>query len=728
MRARAFAVVCLFASGAACSAVLGIDERTLRPEDAGLADGDLPSADASQPDGGGDANVEDTMMPPVDGGPAFAVFSGSAVDFGLAGCGGGAPANRSLNLTNTGGAPLTWSASLATTPTFAIVGSTAGTIPAGGFATIGISAQGVPSFAFPGATEQATLTITTSDTLHPSTDFLLKETAAGVSLTLDPATTAFGQVPLGNQASDIPIALKNTGNLAVSLAFGAPSDPQFAIASDAGALLAPGASVTGLLGRFLPTVTTPSSADLAIMASGAPMCGISPTNLHMTGQGTNSIFSIQPGSLDFGLVNCGGAAASAKLVIVSTTGAAFSISATLAKAGASPYTFGIVPAGPATSFTVTVTPKAIVSPSPVTPDFFADTLTITAPDGPHPIDLHETAQGAILTSSTTSVAFGGVAAGTTATSPFTVKNDGNASATVSFTNTNAAYTVTPQGQVIGGAGDTSTITVSFSPIAPISYPGAATLTVPGGTVLCGPLPADISLSGTGTSAMTFVSVTPSSLDFGLVNCGATAAAQAVTIQNTAPPAGMSFNWTATLGKGAGSPYTLGQASGTVNANAMFALSVTPKAVPQTSPVTPDFYSDSLTIHTTDAGDSDHIVSLHETAQGVILAFNPTAINFGNVAVGSSTPDAAGTYQVVNSGNVPASFTLTSGDNAQFTRAAGVTGGTVNGGSSFTTFVTFKPHAPTGAKATNMSLSPSAPAPVNCGAAFPLLLPLSGTAI
>ncbi len=721
---RGLVLFCALSGGAACSQVIGISDRMLRPEDAGTSDGAFPDGFGADgfgaDDGGTDANAGDATAPSIDAGPQFVVFSASAIDFGLASCGAGGPPNRALTLTNTGGAPLTWSASLAATSVFAIVGSTAGTVSAHSFVTIALSAQGLPSYASPGATEQGTLTVVTNDPAHPTTDFLLKETAAGAALTLDPLTVAFGQVPLANQASDIPIVLRNTGNLSVALGFGTPSDPQFALLTDAGALLAPDATVSGLVGQFRPTGTTASSANVAIMASGAPMCGINPTNIRMTGQGTSSAFSIQPGSLDFGLVDCGGPAAAAKQVTVSTTGAAFSISAALTKGAASPYTFSITPAGPATSFAVVVTPNAVLNPSSVAADFFGDTLTITAPDGPHPITLLETAHGAILTSSTTGIAFGGVPTGNTATSPFTVKNHGNASATVSFTDTSAAFGVTPQGQIVGGAGGTSTTTVSFSPTTQSPYTGTATMTVPAGTVLCDALPPSIALTGTGT--VNFVSVTPSNLDFGLVSCGTTASNKMITIQNTAPSGSASFDWTATLGKGAASPYGLNKAFGTVKASTSFTLLVSPAAVPQPSAVTPDLYGDTLTIHTTAPGDSDHVISLHETAQGVILAFNPVSINFGDVKLGTTTADPAGAFQVVNSGNIPASITLFSTD-GQF--QLDQNNATLNGGSAFATFLNFHPLVPTGPKSTNVSLASTA---VNCGPAFPILFPVSGNAI
>src|SRR5438105_6036519 len=81
-----------------------------------------PSDDAAAGDGGagegapgGDADAE------VPTGPR-AFLSAEGVDFGRADCGGAAPAGKKVTVTNRGGAPLTWSASLASAvaATFAI--------------------------------------------------------------------------------------------------------------------------------------------------------------------------------------------------------------------------------------------------------------------------------------------------------------------------------------------------------------------------------------------------------------------------------------------------------------------------------------------------------------------------------------------------------------------------------------------------------------------------------
>ncbi|MEO8876435.1 MAG: hypothetical protein ABI461_12670, partial [Polyangiaceae bacterium] len=298
-----------------------------------------------------------------------------------------------------------------------------------------------------------------------------------------------------------------------------------------------------------------------------------------------------------------------------------------------------------------------------------------------------------------------------ATSSFNVVNAGNVPAVVSYTMANPAFALAPQGQTLGGQGYSSSTTVTFSPTSTTSYSGSATMTVAAGSVLCALLPAALPLTGTGTT--NYVSVTPSSIDFGLVNCGSTGAAKSVTIGNTASGGGATFNWTASLGKGASSPYVLGASSGNVKASKTVALSISPKSVPQVSSTTSDYYADTLTI-TTDAASDDtpHVIALHETAQGVILALAPTTIAFGTVAGASSSSLP---FQVTNNGNLPAKVTLSlgAGSAAYFSvEPSGST--TVNGGSSVAATATFHPPTgPVGARST--TITPSF-AQVNCGGA------------
>lgn len=643
---------------AACTQVLGIEDRSLRP-------GDEPSTSSTIGDVGDGSAPDDAgnVGPSREGGaeastlldPARAVFSTNPIDFGMVGCGQGAPANRTLTISNAGDFELDWEVALSPTSDFSIVGAVAGPVAGQGFAQVTIAAAGFPSYASAGQTEEATLsvTITVPGSAPVTTDIPITETAAGAMLVLEPSIASFGQVQLGTSASPQTMTLTNTGNVTTSVLFGSPTDSQFTLTNDAGtSMLLPGASFSGLTAEFTPTSSALASATAAITASGSPLCGVAPPAIQLTGQGTSGPIAVQPGSLDFGLVDCG-AQAAAQSVKLTTTGTSSSWSASLALGALSPYTLSATSGSVSSSTpsTITVTPKKVPSTSPVTGDYYADTLTINAADGVHTIDLHESAHGAILTASSQSVAFGGINVGKSATSQVVVTNAGNASATITTSTSGAPFSIAPANATLGGDGYSTPLSVTFAPTVTGAASGTASIAA-AGAVFCAPLPSMVALTGTGTRS--YASVSPSSLDFGRVNCGAKGTAQNVTISNTAPFGGASFNWTAVLGKGASSPYTLGASGGTLGAGKKATLSVTPTAIPQTSPTTADYYADTLTITTDAANDSPTVVSLHETAQGVILALAPTSLDFGAVTDGTSSPLP---FTVTNSGNVTAHVTL-----------------------------------------------------------------------
>jgi hypothetical protein len=298
---------------------------------------------------------------------------------------------------------------------------------------------------------------------------------------------------------------------------------------------------------------------------------------------------------------------------------------------------------------VTVTPSSIPATSAVDPNGYGDTLTVTttaAGDMPHAIDLRETAQGAILSESASSLPFGPTAIGTTASSQFTVTNAGNASATVSFGTQTNAFAVSPQGQTLGAGSSYSPI-VTFTPGAANAYMDDASMTVDTSTVLCNPLPSAATLSGSGTTT-TSVAVAPTNVDFGLVACGSTAAPQAVTIKNDGSA---SFTWSAALTT---ARYHVSPMGGSLPPGASATVTINPAAIPQTSAVTPDLYADTLTLTTNAPGDAAHAVSLHQTALGAILSFNPKTLAMGTVPQGQ---DVQSTFNVVNNGNLTAAAVL-----------------------------------------------------------------------
>jgi hypothetical protein len=704
-RPAAWLLVASISCAAGCSQVLDLDSY-------GPALGDDAGSDATQdstsgtvegsadsaapPDQGSDAGHE---AAPV-GAPPSAALSASAIDFGISPCGGAAPQNRAVTISNIGGAPLVWQAALNTTQYFAIAGLAGGTVNAGASASLTLVAQSVPAFMVAGNTEQATLTITSSDPSNRTLTLAVKLVAGGGSLAVVPTSADFGQVSVGTSASPISVALTNTGNLPVTVGFVQPANAALTLGwmgAPAGVVVGPGGTVPNLVANFLPSALGSVADTAGITVSGA-MCGTSPSTIGMTGTGSSSLVTVQPGILDFGSVGCG-TRAHAQGVTIHNTGTA-SVTYTTALTTGTAYAVnppsGSV--GPGASVMVTVNPNPIPAASAVTPNGYGDTLTVTttaAGDMPHAIVLRETAQGAILSQSTSSIAFGPASVGTTASSQFTVSNTGNASATVSFGTQTNTFSVSPQAQTVGG-GSSYTPIVAFAPSTAKTYSDTAIMSVAPGAVLCGPLPAGAALSGSGFNT-TAVSVAPTNLDFGLVGCGSTAMPQTVSIQNSGTA---SLMWNAKVS----TPYySSNPGGGSLAPGASASVTVTPAAIPANSAVKPDLYADTLTFTTNAPGDMPHAVSLHETAQGAILSFNPNMLNVGQVQIGHSTQSS---FEIVNNGNLtaPVMLSLMGGQYFQL----GQTSVNVAGaGSASMVTVTFAPQSG-GMQNATVSVSTSTP--------------------
>jgi hypothetical protein len=371
---------------------------------------------------------------------------------------------------------------------------------------------------------------------------------------------------------------------------------------------------------------------------------------------------------DGGLVGCGSQAQSVAVTITNQSCAAFNFTASLTS-GATFYTVsptsGSVPVG--ASQPVLVIPNAIPHTSAVTPDLYEGTVNITTTspgDTTHPVQLHMTAYGAILASQEfgSTLSLGQVAIGKTGSAQFSVANTGNADTTVTFSVGSAFFTVGggdagAQGSFDIPANQPVAPQVTFSPIQVQPYVDAITTTVSSATPLCATPPANIALTGSGTTG---VAVSPGTLDFGRVECGQAAAAfQPVTVTNT----GAAITFTPVLGQGSNSPYTLADGNGNplsqgvavpLAAASAATVRVIPKAIVKPATTAANGYGDTLTITTTGAGDSPHTVTLSETAQGTIFTLSPPTIS----ATANPGVTVFENFTVGNTGNEAASYTLT----------------------------------------------------------------------
>ena len=384
---------------------------------------------------------------------------------------------------------------------------------------------------------------------------------------------------------------------------------------------------------------------------------------------------------DRGFVDCGHAATSVPVTIANTGGGTLSWTAALS-VGATYYTLspasGTVNAG--SSATLQVIPNAIPSTSPVTTEGYSGVLTITTNatnDTTHVVQLHETARGVILTSTLTGTFnFGGVAVNSKASSQFSLTNNGNVPAYVNLATGSQAFGVLNPAlhdafPFMLDATATGAPTVTFQPAALQDYTDTMVLTVvapPDGgaaSALCAPLPANVTLQGKGTNG---VAISPTNLNFGFTNCGATAAAQTIRMTNNGPD----LTWSSALAKAASSPYTISPSSGSVSSQSSVDITITPKTVPFPSATTPDGFGDTLTITTNSPSDAPHNITLNQTARGAILVYTPTTITTHDSVAGHVSFTQ---FSVTNQGNYEATYQLGDGTSAGAVTNIDATSGT-----------------------------------------------------
>ncbi len=409
------------------------------------------------------------------------VVDDSRRDFGLSDC-GGESATTSVLISNASDASLSWSTALE--GPFVAVGPSVGTIEGMGTATISIAAQ-MPAVSPSGASVAGTLVITSNDPAHAMVRIPLTAIARGAELHYQP--TAFGDVPVTSSSPVTSIAIQNTGNGAVDVALGQPSRGDFIIVSGT-VHLEPGATAAPTM-RFSPQSAGAISGTVPLVVKG-PLCGVR-QDIALSGKGTKGVVLTSPGALDFGMVACGTTANPKKVTIANTGDAPFDFGAKLGNA-----LYDVAPesstVAPGQSTDVTITPKPIPSTSAVIPDLYAGTLTITttAPgDLPHVVDLHQTAYGAILTTTQPALDAGSRIVDDAITVPMgTISNAGNA--TVSLNGTGAGGVAMAPTSIPAGGSASGAATFALDPsVHPLGVTATQTFPLAVAPVpLCAPAP------------------------------------------------------------------------------------------------------------------------------------------------------------------------------------------------------------------------------------------------
>ena len=350
----------------------------------------------------------------------------------------------------------------------------------------------------------------------------LKGNAAGTSqLSLSATTLNFGNVLVNGNATQ-PVTLKNSGQSDIQVS-------QIAVTGGAYSISGVAVPVTISAGQSVAVQTT-FAPKVAGTATGTITISSNATNatatVTLSGNAVAASYtmSLSPTSLNFGNVTAG--SSSTQNVQVSNTGNSSVTVTQVAASGAGISVSGLgapVTLAPSQSLALSVTF------APTTAGTTAGSVTVTNNDGVNAVAAvtgTEVQPGLSLTP--TSASFGSVVIGNTNSQTVQIKNSGTANLTVS------QATVTGAGFTLSGLAVPLTLTPGQSGNFNVQYAPQSAGSVIGAVSIASNAPnspATVALSATGVAASYTISVNPTSLSFGSVTDGSSAA-KGFTVTNT----------------------------------------------------------------------------------------------------------------------------------------------------------------------------------------------------
>ena len=376
--------------------------------------------------------------------------------------------------------------------------------------------------------------------------------------------------------------------------------------------------------------------------------------------------------VDLGGGNCGGPSVTQTYTITNSGCAPLTVGAVASGTGfsVSPTTLSISP-GAAQDLTISASvPQTTVAGTALT-----GSITLTTSDPANAmttIPLSVTPTGATLAwgSGSPSAASFGQQPLNLAASPIalTLVNSGNAAATVTFgAPSDAQFSLAPTAATMIAPGSSAGLTAGFTPSSTTVAMSNSAFSVSG--AVCGTSVSSLAFSGQG--ALGVVTGYPTQSVQAAAVCGSAPAAQTFTLTNSGP---VPVILAATLSDKTWSTNANGAV---IPASGKFQVSVQAPAIP--FPSTPGVLATpTLTITTNVAGDTPHVVGLEQDAKGAVLAWDtsPTP-NFGAFGPEPGGSTASQSFNVVNSGNMDSSVTLTpkasppfGATNLKFTATAG----------------------------------------------------------
>ena len=582
---------------------------------------------------------------------------------------GASSAPKSVSVTNTGGAPVTFgSATIAGTNTsdFSIgSGNTCtGTLAANASCTVPVIFNPVQTGA-----RSATLQLASSMQGSPSTVNLSGSAVSPATLTLTPTSLSFPATPQNSTSPAQSITIANSGGVPAQLGTAAATGDYTLTANTCGATLPANSNCTVSI-AFAPTATGNRAGLFTLPSTSTP--NNVPLTAPLSGTGLQpATIKLAPGSLSFSAQQQGTTSAAMAVIVSNSSGSTVtfgtpSISGDYAVSSTTCQS--TLTTGSNCSINVTFTPTAAGARS--------GALTVPYNGASASVSLAGTgtAPGS-LSFSPSALAFPTTAQNASSTLTITVTNTGSnpaqitgASAASPFAIATNTCPAAPQTLAVNA---TCTLGVTFTPPGTAAYSGALTFT---GNFSNSP--ASVPLSGQGAPPAN-ATLTPSVLAFTDTAQGSTSAAQNITVTSTG-----------------GVPVTLGAASVTAG----YTVSNCPASLAPGSTCTL-----SVLFHPTTTGPQPGTLTQPGNMPGGSLTANlngtgltpgaimlsPGSLGFGSAAVGSTT--AAQTVTVSNAGQT--TVTLSSpGISSGYTIGSTSCGASLDGGKTCTFNIAFKPTA------------------------------------
>jgi hypothetical protein len=517
----------------------------------------------------------------------------------------------------------------------------------------------------PSALGAASGTISLSDdsyNLGPLQTLLLNGTGTAPAATIAPASISFPAQIIGTSSKTSKVTVQSSGTGPLRVTSVTLTGP-FTQTNNCSGSIAPAALCTIVL-TFSPAVVGPASGVLTVTDNAGTQ------SVDVSGNGSAPV-TFSAASLSFGTLGLSNTSAAKTVTVTNRQSAALTFTGISVPAGGpfaiSSNTCGTgLAAGATCTVGVTFTPAAMGAATGTLA--FAD----SAIDSPQAVSLSGTGS-APVTLSTTSLSFNTTAVGSTSSAKsVTLTNHQSGSLTFSSIVTSGPFGIASNscGTSVA-AGASCSVGVTFTPTATGAATGNLTFTDSAGNG-----PQTVSLSGTGSSSSSPVTLSASSLNLGTVAVGNTSAAVTVTLTNRRSTT------LAISSVGISGPFaTTGNSCGTglaAGATCAVGVTFTPTA---TGPA-----SGTLTFTDT-ASNSPQKVSLSGTGSAAVT-LSASALNFGVIAVGSTSTGQAVTVTNASAAAVGVTTVAITGDYADTTTCAS----SIAVGGGCTVSVTFLPAA------------------------------------